>query len=176
MNITGDKTSFAIEWEITTAYTEDCYGSFCLWIEGQQVGDLDYEVHLDASLYHYDQFLRHKDIRAYRNSSDLSREELFYQLYERFFGDKAKETGDHLNLGIYRAIFWLEDIGDASIRDKWNIIIVDEPSQSRQRIIWRHLDVPKEKHEAFLPGDMFDDVAKQFCKQVSIQWQEHRSV
>ncbi len=176
MNITGDKSKFAIVWEITAAYTEDCYGSFCLWIEGQQVGDLSYEVHLDAALYSCDQCLRHKNIRTYRNSEDLSKDELFHQLYERFFGDKAKETGDYLNLGIYRAIFWLEEIGDASTRDNWNIIVVDEPVLNRQRIIWRHLDAPDVKQEAFLPADLFDDVIKQFCEQISSQWEKHHTV
>lgn len=176
MNITGDKSQFAVEWEVTAAYEKDCYGSFCFWINETQVGDLSCEVHLDASLYHYDQFLRHKNIRAYRKSPEFSKEELFYQLHERFFGDKAKEIGDYLNLGIYRAIFWAEEIGDASIRDKWNILVIDEPALQRQRIIWKRLDAPDQKYEAFLTSDVFDDVLKQFCEQVLIQWKETQSV
>lgn len=168
--IVGDKNQFAIQWEITEFYVDECYGSICFWIGGEEIGEYQNEVTLDTSLFHLNNFNKHKNIRSYKDSHLLSKEELFFELYEKFFGEVAKSNGDYLNLGIYRAIFWITEIGDSSTRDKYNIILIDEPSAKRQRFIWKSIDTSTDIKEHFIPMDYFEKVGNQFYNRILSIW------
>ncbi len=165
IEISGNKDHFAIQWEVLRIGTNDWYGSFCVWIANQMIGKFHFELMLNVTLYHLGEFQKHKNIRSFRDSHLLSKEQLFYELYERFFSEDALKTGDHLNLGIYRAIFWLSEIGQESLIDDYTIILLDEPLANRQRLLWKSL-LKEDLQEHSIPLNYFEEVASEYQTQV----------
>jgi hypothetical protein len=70
-----------------------------------------------------------------------------------------------LELGDIREIFWLDEVGEYSFRDKIGMILIDEPELKRQRFIWQMLDNDS-IFEYFIPLDHFEVVANEFVKTV----------
>lgn len=168
-SLVGKKEEFAIEWVINDFDEKHCIGNLCFWVGGKELGEFENESWLDSSLFYLEDFFRHKHQRAYENSVTLSKEQLFFCLYGKFFSSEAKESGEYLNMGIMRSIFWLDDIGDASFRDSVSVILVDEPLQNQQRVIWKTTEEDT-LYEWFLPLNTFEQVSKQFMSSVILVW------
>jgi hypothetical protein len=132
LEIIGNSDEFAIQYGITHAYEKECFGSIVFYIGGEQLGRGDYEVWINACIGWSKDFIKHKSLRTYPNSDLLSKEELFYELYEKFYKDTSLEDGDYLKLGPIREIFHLDDTGDTSLRDLVNLILIDEPQLRRK--------------------------------------------
>lgn len=167
-SVVGNKDVFAIEWAVNEVGEKNCIGNFCFWVGGQQVGEFENDSWLNPSIFYLKDFYQHKQLRTYDNSVTVSKEQLFFSLYEKFFTSEAKESGEYLNMGMLRSIFWLDDIGDASFRDLVSIILIDEPSMNRQRIIWRELDKDQNLNEWFLPLNNFEIVSNQYLDSISL--------
>ena len=170
MEIIGNPNEFAIQYEITHAYENECFGSFVFYLGGEQIGRGDYEVWINACINWFKDFNKHKDARTYPNSHLLSKEELFYELYEKFYDGTSVESGDYLKIGTVTEVFHLDDTGDASFRDFVNVILLDEPQINRQRFIWRYYENEEVKKEFFIQMNMYETVSKQFCEQASFKW------
>jgi hypothetical protein len=133
----GDKTVFAIEYKLYLVKPTNYFGDFWFWVNGEKIGAEEADTYLSSCVYFLKEFFVFKDIRRFAGSENKSASEMFYLLHERFFGDDARKSKIDQNFGIFRAIFSLDEIGDANTRDEVIMILIDEPAQKRQRFIWR---------------------------------------
>jgi len=165
MGMNGNPQEFAIEFHLTEKLDDYWYGNLCFWIGGSRVGNFNEISTITISVSFLKDFLIQKPHRHFDNSSSLSKEELFYQLYQRFFNSNSVKHQSTLSMGEFREIFWLDEVGEYSFRDKIGMILIDEPELKRQRFIWQMLDNDF-IFEYFIPLDHFEVVANEFIKTV----------
>lgn len=160
MKIIGNKDIFAFQYEISDHIGNHIYGHLAVWINKQLIGDyLGYST-LSISVSFLQDFLKEYPQRNYHNSEFKGHNQIFFELYDFFYEKKSLENNNYL-LGKYREIFWLDEVGEYSFRDKLGMILVNEPK--RQRLIWKQFSTGTIQ-EYFLPFDYFDETAKLFLK------------
>jgi len=163
MHIAGDKDVFAIQWDEESWEGDNLYGYLCFWIGGKQVGNYAEISTLSICSSYLQDFLQRKQERQLEGSCAKQKEELFELLYKRFFrSDPAEDSCP--SMGEIREIFWLDEIGEYSFRDKLGMILIDEPDCNRQRLIWEWFDNPDVLKEFHIPMNYFDEVAEKFCR------------
>lgn len=165
MGMNGNPQEFAIEFHLTEKLDDYWYGNLCFWIGGRRVGNFNEISTITISVSFLKDFIIKKPYRQFDNSPALSKEYLFYQLYKKFFLSESIKDQSYLELGNIREIFWLDEVGEYSFRDKIGMILIDEPELKRQRFIWQMLDNDS-IFEYFIPLDHFEVIANEFVKTV----------
>ena len=165
MKIVGDKTIFAIAYDISVVTINNYYGNIWFWLNNKQVGTESADTYLSVSVHCMKQFFELKPLRRYLFSEDMTREQLFYNICEVFNKGTGTRENRYLNFNSYYDIFWLEDVGDANFRDEVKIVLLDEPALNRQRFLWKRYDDNK-LEEAFIPFNYFEEVANAFIQQI----------
>jgi len=160
MAMFGDKTIFAVE--IEECGKEDIF-FFCFWCHEKQIGDFSMPVYIKYCINFIGEFLLYNKNRHLKESCDIHKERLFYELYDGMMAPDEKiqiktyKLLSEMPFGEKRVIFHLDEIGQDSFRDKLSILLINEEEKKRQRLIWRDLkDVVL--HEEFLPLNYVDDV------------------
>ena len=179
MPVVGDKKLFAIEWRIEGQEGGYTFANFCFWINGSQVGDFDDVVILYSTVTYLEAFLDRYESRSIDSLCDRPKEEIFREIYDSYVFTVApgevmhekRPKPDDDNQRNYgrssqlRNSFHLDDVGESSFRDSISIILFNDKVRNSQRMIWRTLE-DMSLHEAELPEDYFDKVAKEFLAQV----------
>ncbi len=165
MGMNGNSQEFAIEFHLTEKLDDYWYGNLCFWIGGSRVGNFNEISTITISVSFLKDFIIKKPYRQFDSSPALSKEYLFYQLYKKFFLSESIKDQSYLELGNIREIFWLDEVGEYSFRDKIGMILIDEPELKRQRFIWQMLDNDF-IFEYFISLDHFEVVANEFIKTV----------
>lgn len=167
MAIVGDKSTFAIEWEVTGAEAGYVFAKFCYWVASEQVGDYEDEVVFGAVVGITKRYLDLYDQRNISHLADATKEEVFDYVYESVMGRaKGKEiprdqpTDWHL-LEKLQSVFHLTNCGGAAFWDHVAIILVNDETRKKQRLIWkcRNTDLV---NEVILDEKAFDLVASEF--------------
>lgn len=161
MKVHGNKEVFAIQWDLDSHHAPYYYGYFCFWINGGKVGDFDEISTLSIIKNYLIDFLKNEGRRIYNGSSKMSKDELFHRLYGRFFDGSFSSAASFYQLGEFREMYWLDEIGEYSFRDKTGMILVDEPALGRQRLIWKEFK-SEVLNEFFLPALFFDKIGREF--------------
>ena len=173
MRIVGSKELFAIQWNIVEYIDSYCYGNFCFWIANQQVGNYNEISTLSIISSYLRDFLKNDTVRSIQGSQNLTKEKLFYLLYEQFFNGSSNDKNKYGEMGRLRDIFWLDEVGEYCFRDKIGMILLNENTLARQRLIWQNL----ESHaifEAFIPANSFDMVARTFLQALDEEIMFHK--
>lgn len=168
MNILGEKEIFGIEWSLSDCFDSYYYGHLCFWIGNNRVGNFEEVTTLSISASYLKDFLQNQSFRFYENSHNMNKEELFYLLYERFFNGNSIRDGSYLHLSKFRDLFWLDEVGEYSFRDKIGIVLINENSVNRQRLLWKGLDNGF-INEFFIPTGYFDGVAFKFIDKLGME-------
>lgn len=163
----------AIEWNLDSYYKPYYYGHLCVWINGKPVGSFKEISTISISASYLRDFLGYSNSRFYAGSERMSRDELFNLLYWRFICDDNEDiifegSDSYLYMHKFRDVFWLDDIGEYSFRDKIGMVLIDEPVLKRQRLIWKEF-VSGVLNEFFMPKKYFDIVAKEFLNEFNNQ-------
>jgi len=161
IKIQGSKEMLAIQWEFDSYHEPYYYGYFCLWINNCKVGNFEEISTLSIIKNYLTDFLKNEGSRIYIGSPEMSKDELFHRLYWGFFDGSFSSPTSFNQLGEFRDIYWLDEVGEYSFRDKIGMILVDEPELGRQRLIWRELKSGI-LNEFFLPGLFFDKTGREF--------------
>lgn len=167
MKIIGDKSLFAYQWELVDHGKNDYWGNFCFWIGDVQVGIYEEFTTLSISLSYLKDFLKESGNRIYFRSEIIPKDELFYDVYEKYFDDDYKGNTS-ASYGYFRDVFWLDKVGEDSIRDKIGLILLNEPIENRQRFIWKSYKT-NQIEEAFIPTNYFEFVSRQFIEALSVE-------
>jgi hypothetical protein len=164
MNIVGNKDLFAIQWEIESKEGNYLYGKLCFWAEGIQIGDFEEMTTVSISASYLRDFLANKGMREFSGSDFMNSENLYYCLYQKYFSGVTIKDGTFSELSKIRDVFWLDDVGEYSFRDKIGIILVDEKKLNRQRLVWERF---KDGiiQQAIFPIGYFDKIAMEFLEE-----------
>lgn len=168
MSIVGRENVFGIEWSIDSYHPPYIIGYLCFWINNERVGDIDELATLSISVSYLRDFLKNEEVRVFQGSQGMSKDDLFYLLYGRFFGGSIGNNEEHLQMHKFAEAFWLDQVGEYSFRDKLWMVLVNEPGFNRQRIIWKDLITGNLK-EFFLPEKCFDITALDFLDALNNQ-------
>lgn len=167
MNLIGNKNLFAYQWELIDHENTYYWGNFCFWIAGKEIGDYEEVTTLSGMLSYLKEFMKNGDKRFYFRSDRVSKDELFYEIHDKFF-DRGYKGDSSESFGYFKDTFWLDDIGWESTRDKIAIILLDEFYADRQRFIWKYHDTGKIE-EASIPYAHFQWVSQQFIAVLSAE-------
>jgi len=173
MKVIGDKTIFAFQYNLIEKVDKYIFANFCFWVNGDKVGNYDIESAISISLSFLKDFLRNYEYRVYKNSTILNKEALFYELYEQFFQEKSTNHGES-KMNKYREVFWLDDVGDESFRDRMGILLLNEHNTGRQRFVWKFFN-NETVYEEFIPINYFDESAKVFIDVITQEIEERFS-
>ncbi|MCK7556237.1 immunity 42 family protein [Chitinophaga sedimenti] len=165
MNFVGNKEIFALQWDVDSYHAPYLYGYFCFWVNNNKVGNLDEISTLTIVSSYLSDFLKNKNNRLYEGSELMAKEDLFHLLYLGFFDGSFKGIELYYRMSEYSNMFWLDEIGEYSFRDKIGMILIDEPVKQRQRMIWIEFG-NNVVNEFFIPANYFDDVGSQFLDKI----------
>jgi len=165
MKVLGEKSLFAYQWELIDHGKTDYWGNFCFWISGIEVGVYKELTTLSISLSSLKDFLKESEKRVYLRSERIPKDELFYDVYEKYF-DEDYKGNTAASYGYFRDIFWMDKIGEDSLRDKFGVILLNESAENRQRFVWKYYKTNKIE-EAFVPPGYFEFVSQQFVEVLS---------
>ncbi|HVG15139.1 MAG TPA: Imm42 family immunity protein [Chitinophagaceae bacterium] len=171
MYVIGEKNIFAIEWALEKFIHPYYYGYLCFWINGSKVGNLEEISTLSICANYLKDFLENKKLRNYEGSSKMSKETLFYQIHGIFFDGSHKDSDAYSLQGSFSDIYWLDEVGEYSFRDKISMILVNEFELERERLIWKELDNGRIS-EYFLPLRYFETVAVKFLTAHEVGFQD----
>jgi hypothetical protein len=159
MNIIGNKEVLAFAYEEVEYLNGYNYGHFALIIRNALIGKYHEISTLSICNSYLKEFLTFSPKRVFEGSEELNKEELFHEIYEKFYMTWNSANGRKLS--EYRDIFWLDEVGEYSFRDNVGIILIDEPKVSRQRIIWKMFE-NDELFEDAIPINYFDTIALEY--------------
>ena len=171
MKIIGNREVFAFEYTLLNKVDKYIFANLCFWIKGERIGDYEIECTISISLSFLEDFLEQYEHREYYKSYRLKKEVIFFELYDKFFQNSIKGFQES-NMGKYQEYFWLDDVGDEAFRDKIGIILLNEPSVNRQRLIWKVFNT-NTVNEAYIPMNYFDQHAKDFINHIRNDMQEN---
>lgn len=132
--VLGDKTQFAVEYEVTQSFGPYLYGNMCYWIKGVQIGDYNQEATLSDMFWDIQHLVGDNGKRAHTELFGLKTEELFYRLNSTLFGKGNKqynkigeeETWARFNICINIDIFYAYKIFMVEQGDKARIVFSDQ--------------------------------------------------
>ncbi len=155
MPMVGDPAVFAIEWQETLANEarQGVIGHFCFWISGARLGDIDEEISLSMTAHWLRGFLSHAHERQLPLLKGSSKEDVFAYVFDPHHD---WELDSHL-----RRVFFLGEVGGEAIRDKFKIVLLNDTSLGKQRIIWRDV-LASTISETCVPDNTFDSIAERF--------------
>jgi hypothetical protein len=172
MQVNGDKRYFAIQWEIDFKIDRYTYGFLCFWADNIRIGDYEHHTTISICLSFLKDFLNEKGDRSFEGSINMNKEDLFYVLYEQAYD--PEHPNSYEEIAAFENTFWLDAIGERSIRDSVGIILIDEKKANRQRLIWKDLE-KNEIKEAFFPLLYFETIAQEFlrgaCNEINLRFQ-----
>jgi immunity protein 42 of polymorphic toxin system len=151
----GDPAVFAIEWQETWANEarQGMIGHFCFWISGARLGDGDEEISLSMSAHWLRGFLSHAHERQLPFLEGSSKEDVLAYIFDSHHN---WELDSHL-----RRVFYLQEVGGEAIRDKFKIVLLNDISLGKQRIIWEDC-LASIISETWLPENTFDSIVERF--------------
>jgi len=183
MNILGDKEQFAIQWNCESLNDKWFPTQICFWIGGKQIGNFEDTLQMYYYITRLEDFLLYEKIRFHPFLFNRSKEDIFNHIYQRAYefiinDMKDKDEIFDLDLEPYDQYFleeeyqqWLKrvfTIGDMffpAFQD-YAFMIINEPTNNLQRLIWLDLSQPKFTINEFtLPIGYFEGVAWEFLKQ-----------
>jgi predicted house-cleaning noncanonical NTP pyrophosphatase (MazG superfamily) len=175
MSIFGDKSSFAIECQISRVLNGQTYAHLRLWVGGKPIGDYEDEIILSSCISYLSDFLKFTGNRYEPDLDEKSKEEVFQLIFDSVVDtiptgittlsemvsiyNSSNDNAQPLYDNIERR-FHLDSFGMSSFSDKFNLILVETKS-GKQRLIWRTLS-DMEIHEALLKPKSFEAIANQF--------------
>ena len=169
IKLIGDKSVFAIEYDLIEVEDKYYYGYIWFWIEGKRIGanyDATHVVpYLSSSVSYMKEFVGLKENRRFLGSEEIPAQYMFFILYERFYKSLSSNQKDYEDAGNFREIFSLESVGQESFFDTVQMVMIDEPSAKRQRFLWKLYDDDK-LEEFFIPHGHFEEVAFSYINQI----------
>ncbi|RUR81868.1 Imm42 family immunity protein [Chlorogloeopsis fritschii PCC 9212] len=175
MSIFGDKSSFAIECQVSRVIDGQTFAHLRLWVGGKPIGDYEDEIVLSSCISYLLDFLKFTGDRYEPNLDEKSKEEVFQLIFDSVvytiptgittlseivsIYNSSNDKAQLLYENIERR-FHLDSFGMSSFSDKFNLILVETKS-GKQRLIWRALSDMK-IHEALLEPKSFEAIANQF--------------
>jgi hypothetical protein len=180
MTLFGNKTIFAIECELSRAFTNPIYIHFRFWAGGENIGNYEDEIFLSTCISYLKEFMEFAGQRFEPELEGQSKEDIFRLIFdsvvftvppgmnisEFICGGASFEENPMPRYKNIEKRFHLDAVGVSSF-DKFNIILVETLS-GEERLIWRTLS-DMELHEIVIPLKGFETVAKQFTSWVDEQ-------
>lgn len=151
----GDPESFAIEAEETGSQGKWRFGRLQIFAGGQAYGDLDDAVDLGSAARWGRVFLGASGRRTRADFEGLGAEEAYRALYGRHFEPGAPAVP------IERDPYLLDDVGDASIRDRVSMVVYRGGDGADRVLIRDH--ATGETREAIAPAGRVDEAIEGFC-------------
>jgi len=134
MTTFGDPNTFAIQCERIAVESGWCLGRFRLWVGGHSFGDFDDTIDLGASRSWTQVFLDAEQQRVRPDLYVAKAREVFSELYGKYVGDRVGEWNGSWD----RDPYVLDEVGDASLRDRCSIVVVRSLA-GNERIIVREI-------------------------------------
>jgi hypothetical protein len=164
MMIIGNKSEFAIEYELASDYGGVwMFGRFSYWIRDQQIGDYDSGTSLRDVMFQLQNIIRDNGNRSHEELFNLNKFELFSRLNEVLYGYKDSEY-EEAGLEEMWARFALVPRVDIFAESK--VFLVENRNQSR--IIFKEgiSQGLRGIHEAYTNQGEFDRVILETYKQL----------
>lgn len=137
MRIEGDPKFFSVEWEVEEVIDNIIYGHLCFLIGGTRVGNYSEITTLTVVLSYLKDFLSKKGKRHCLDLPSMTDTFLFNEFYDRFFSS-SKERSDVFDMGLFRDIYWFDEIAEYSFRDKVGMIVLEDPALNQVRLVWKY--------------------------------------
>jgi hypothetical protein len=134
--IIGEKSCFAVEWDVVSTFDNFVYGHFRFWIEGEPIGDWNEEAVLGVLIHSATVFLKFKGKRHLAAAECMNSEQLWCYVDRYSHSDDPVEMKIALE-GNYRARFLVHEIADDSVATVCKIILVDQMNGD-QRLLWKY--------------------------------------
>lgn len=125
----GDSERFAVEAEFTHATGKWRFGRFRMWVAGTPVGDFEEASDLASGARWGRTFLANSAKRTRPDLEFLEAKGIFYELFEKYIASTP-------NVPWNRDAHLLDDVGEASLRDKISIVVFRQ-QDGQDRIIVR---------------------------------------
>lgn len=163
MIITGDKSKFAFQCYIEEKRDNYILGSLCFWINNEKVGNFETITTISIAVSYLEDFLKSSSRRFFQDSFIMDKEKLFFILYDQAFSGES--VSSYSEMSFFKSVFWMDEIGEDSLRDKIGMIMINEKEVDRERIIWKNLK-SQELKEAFLPSGYFEKISNDFLYRI----------
>lgn len=180
MQTIGNKSNFAIEWELVESAGRAKYVRFCLWAAGERIGDFDKIVRIVTVTSFLQTFLSHSNERRMMDLEGQSKEVVFSKLFDSVMhtvlpsglldDDLKSLSGQHQYDPLsanFRNVFHLDDVGGPAFLDQVNVILFRDDLVHGDRLVWRDLNSMKIS-EVVLPLNCFDEISKNFLVAVHL--------
>ena len=79
----GEKEKFAIQYEIAEIVDQYVYGYICFWINGMQIGELEYGTIISDALIFLPQIVKDNGNREHEDFFKMEKEKVYY--FERHY-------------------------------------------------------------------------------------------
>jgi hypothetical protein len=170
MAVFGNPDSFAVEIAFDGALPD----GYCLvmpWVAGKRLGVADEPFLAHTFRSHAHDFIGKSAFREIPGSQHIGAAGLFARLFDDFMitalpgetiVDAMRRAPPRSGVPSYQAasrirdIFYLDEILGPAVLDRENLVLVNEPSLRRQRLIRRDLDT-MQFHEYMLPLGTVED-------------------
>jgi hypothetical protein len=152
----GNSDLFAIEVSNPGLIETRWHVSLNFWIDNEPIGDMREKISLVSSIANLRDFLQFKSDRFSPEFQGVSSEQIFYDLYTRYYEANSQPDVASQNL---RRRFHIDDIGMSSIVDKYGIILV-ALSDKTARLIWKKWSDENSTYDFSLPFGEVERVGK----------------
>lgn len=157
----GEKSNFAVEWDIVSTFEGFVYAHFRFWIAGEPIGDWNEEVVLGVLIHSAKAFLMFKGERHLPETDGMNSEELWSHIEHYCNSDDPFEMNTAI-AGNYRLRFLVHEIADDSVAPLCSIIVVDQINGT-QRLVWKRAGSTR-IHEAKFSKLLVDEVIADFVR------------
>ena len=86
----GNRKEFAIQYEITNIVDQFVYGHICYWINGMQIGELEYGTIISDALIFLPQIVKDNGNREHNSFFNMAKEDVYYLLGGQAYLDDEK--------------------------------------------------------------------------------------
>jgi hypothetical protein len=162
--IIGDKSEFAIEYELALDYGGVwMFGRFCYWIAEHQIGDYESGASLRDVMLQLHRIIRDSGKRVHEELFNLNKLELFSRLNDVLYGYRDSEYEE---VGLEEKWERFDIVPRADIFDESKVFLVENQNQSR--IIFREGcgQGVRGIYEAYTDSGAFDRVITEAYKQL----------
>lgn len=163
MRLFGSPDAFAVQFEPRGPFDERWkFGHLQFWVDGHSLGDWDDSASLASAARWGRTFLAHSIERFRPDLDSWSAQDILAELYEQFLADRPADVQPAPHAKSWsRDPFLLDEVGDASIRDRARVLAVR--TSTRDRIIARCLRT-NQVFECLLVAGELDAILGDFCE------------